>query len=341
MARFDTTPPSRDQRFSCPWWLRGSHLQSLWGPTFRSRALVQYVRERLDTPDGDELWLDHLPGGSPTTPHLLVLHGLEGSSYSPYVQGLMTLAFERGWRATAFNCRSCARDPGDTITWIPNRTSRLYHSGETGDFDFVVRTLQQREPKARMVAAGISMGGNVLLKWLGENPTQHSIVAAVSMSAPYDLGAGADHLERFVGRYYTRHFLQTLRAKLRHHAATFPQFAARIDLPRALRAQSFREFDEAATAPLNGFADADDFYERCSSIAFVERIATPTLCISAADDPLIPPSVMEQARHRFSASIEPLFTRHGGHVGFVGGPHPWSPRYWAEERMLEWLEHRL
>lgn len=292
----------------------------------------------METPDGDELWLDHVPGPI-TAPRLIVLHGLEGSSYSPYVQGLIALAQQHGWRATAFNCRSCARDPADTITWIPNRRPRLYHSGETEDFDCVVRYLRSLDDLP-MFAVGVSMGGNMLLKWLGEHPGQQAIAAAATISAPYDLAAGARHLESVLGRYYTLHFLQTLRAKLTHLVTAFPEQRARIDFERALTAQVFRVFDDAATAPLNGFRDAADFYAQCSSIEYVDKITTPTLCISAADDALIPRKILARARRRFSPAIEPLFTRNGGHVGFVDGPHPWAPRYWAEELVLEWLEHR-
>ncbi len=302
----------------------------------RSRRQVPFRRESIETPDGDELILDHVDG-SPGSPRLLVLHGLEGSSYSVYVQGLLAGARARGWRGVAVNFRSCARRPEDLTAWIPNRRPRLYHSGETSDLDFVVRRLSGEDPAAPLLAAGVSLGGNVLLKWLGENPGQNLVAAAAAISVPYDLGAGATHMDAAFGRFYVRVFLRTLRVKAADLAARFPEAARRIDLPRALATSSFRGFDDAATGPLHGFTGADDYYARSSSLGFVGRVATPTLCLSSKDDPFLPARILEEARVRASSSIDFLTTARGGHIGFVSG----SGRFWAEGTALDWMGRKL
>ncbi len=277
--------------------------------------------------------LDHVEGPA-GSPRLLVLHGLEGSSYSVYVQGLLGAAARRGWRATALNFRSCARNPARLRQTLPNRRPRLYHSGETSDLDFVVRTLAARDPAASFLAAGSSLGGNILLKWLGENGGQRMIASAAAVSTPYDLAAGSRHLESRFGRVYVRGFLATLRAKAFDVARRFPEAAARIDIPGVARSRTFWEFDDAATGPLHGFSGAADYYDRSSSIRYLEAIRTPTLCISSEDDPFLPASVLPQARAAASSSVQFLTTRRGGHVGFVSGA---SPRYWAEETVVAWL----
>ena len=353
-------PP--EESFRPAGWLPGAHLQTIWGRLTRSRRLVAFRRERVETPDGDELVLDHVdtlfdsgpsrrsapestrrfPAAGPASPAavVLVLHGLEGSSYSVYVQGILEAAARRGFRGVALNFRSCARDPRDLSRMLPNRRPRLYHSGETEDLDFAVRTLAAREPDAPLYAVGVSIGGNVLLKWLGERPEQSGVAAAVALSTPYDLSACADHLETPIGRLYVSSFLGTLRRKAIGAAERFPEAAARIDVSRTRRARSFREFDDAATAPLHGFSGADDYYRRSSSIAFLSRIATPTLCISSEDDPFLPAESLVSARAAAPGSVELRVTRRGGHIGFVAGSLPWRPSYWAEETAIEWLARR-
>jgi uncharacterized protein len=333
------THVSPDLFAPCPW-LPGPHLQTIWGNLTRSRRLVRYRRETWETPDGDELVLDRVDG-APDSPRLLVLHGLEGSSESVYVQGLMALAAARGWSGIALNFRSCARTPEDHAVWIPNRRPRLYHSGETTDLAFVLSRLASENagaPVSPFYAAGVSLGGNVLLKWLGENPEQRTVAAAAVISVPYDLGAGGKFMESGLGPFYARHLISTLKVKAVDLAARFPEAAAKLDLPRLERAKTFFEFDDAGTAPLHGFGGARDYYARSSSLGFVGRIRTPVLAISAADDPFLPESVLDEVSRAKSPSVELLVTRRGGHAGFVGGVL--RPRYWAEERVLEWLSTR-
>ena len=293
-------------------------------------------RESLETPDGDELLVDHVDG-APGSPRVLVLHGLEGSSNSVYAQGLLSEIRRRGWRGVAMNFRSCARDPGDLARMLPNRRPRLYHSGDTGDLDFLAKTLAAHESDVPLYAVGVSLGGNVLLKWLGETGAGAPVTAAVAISTPYDLAASARHLESRIGRVYTGRFLGTLKRKAMDTTHRFPETAQRIDLARTLRSRTFYEFDDAANAPLHGFAGADDYYTRSSSLAYVGGIARPVLCLSAEDDPFLPREALARARAAASAYVEFRVTPQGGHIGFVAGVRPWRPSYWGEEFAVAWL----
>jgi predicted alpha/beta-fold hydrolase len=319
--------------FSPAWFLPGPHLQTIWGRLARPRRLVQFRREVLQTPDGDDLVLDHLDAPTPSPIHFFLLHGLEGSSYSVYMQGVLAVIARHGFSATAMNYRSCARDPHHVLRMLSNKRPRFYHSGETGDFDFLVRTMAARHPEQRFAAFGASLGGNVLLKWLGEHPGQTTIAAAATLSTPYDLGAGARLLEQTAaGRFYVSRFLATLKPKIRR-----PDIIRLIDVPKALRARTFTQFDEAATGPLHGFSGAEDYYKRSSSIHFVGRITTPTLALNAADDPFLPADVLPRAQVAASSSVDFRVTKTGGHVGFITGDAPWRCRYWAEELVVQWL----
>jgi predicted alpha/beta-fold hydrolase len=321
--------------FRPAWWLPGAHAQTIWRRLGGPRRRLPFRRETLETPDGDGLVVDWLEG-EPGSPILVVLHGLEGSSFSGYTQLLLAAARRQGWRGAAMNFRSCARDPDRPQRMLPNRRPRLYHSGETEDLGYLLQSLSRREPGTALLSVGISLGGNVLLKWLGENPGQSVLRAAAAVSTPYDLAAGARHLERGWGRLYTAGLLRTLRVKAVETARRFPEAATRIDAARAGSARTFWEFDDAATAPLHGFAGADDYYRRSSSLGFLPSIGTPALCLSAEDDPFLPGDVARRARQAASPAVRFVLTERGGHVGFVTGS-PWTARFWAGEEAVRWL----
>lgn len=328
-----------DGNFRPAWWVRGAHLQTVWGRLARSRTQVPLRREALLAPDGDTLLLDHADVPVPeAAPELLILHGLEGSSHSVYAQGLLALAARAGLAASVLNFRFCARDLTDLSRTVPNARPRLYHSGETTDFDFVLRTLAARRGGPVLVA-GVSLGGNVLLKWLGEHPGEPLVAAAATLSVPYDLAAGDRHMSAFPATLYVRTFVKTLVPKAESLARRFPEAAARLDLPRARRAFTFREFDDAATAPLHGFAGADDYYARASSLPVLSRVAAPTLCVSALDDPFVPPESVEAARRAASPAVRFLVTARGGHAGWVAARGA-APYYWGEERAIAFLARR-
>ena len=241
----------------------------------------------------------------------------------------------------ALNFRSCARDLPDLGRNIPNRTPRLYHSGETTDFDHLVKSLVAAEPGVAHAAIGVSLGGNVLLKWLGENPGQAHVAAAATISVPYDLEAGARKLEQGLGPVYTATFLRGLRRKTRQLLRRHPEVADRFDAQRMRSARTFFAFDDAVTAPLHGFRSAKHYYDTSSSLNWVGRITTPTLCLSAEDDPFLPSSVLDRVAANASGAVRLVATRHGGHTGFIGGTSPLRVRYWAEERAAEFVAARL
>lgn len=314
------------------------HIQTIWGRLVRSRRQVEFERERLETPDGDELLVDHV--NTPGAPaRVLMLHGLEGSSYSVYVQGMARLASDHGLAVSAMNFRGCAREPDRLSRMIPNHRPRMYHSGETTDFAFVTRTMAEREPDMQRFAIGVSLGGNVLLKWLGENSTQTLVAGAVALSVPYDLKEGATHLEHGLGRIYAASFVRTLSVKAERVARLFPDAAKGMNVAGLRRATTFREIDDYATAPLHGFLDADDYWFRCSSLRVIDQIETPTLCVSAIDDPFLPPSVLDRVAAAKSEAVELVTTAAGGHIGFVAGT-PLRPHYWVEENAVRWIAER-
>lgn len=311
------------------WWLPGAHLPSIWGKKGRIQPAVHDRIERWTTPDDDHLSLARMGIIRPGVPHLLVLHGLEGTVRSNYAQGLMAQAGKRGWSADLMLFRSC--------DGVLNKARRLYHSGDTTDIDFVVRRLLSQYPDLDLRIVGVSLGGNVTLKWLGEQgdhlPT--NVTCAAGVSVPYDLAAGSRYLQRGLGPLYTAHFMKSLRAKTLEKLERYPDLC---DRGVAERAKTFWEFDGGVTGPVHGFVDAQDYYTRSSSLRFLDGIRRPTLLFSAFDDPFLPSSVLEEVR-KIAKSNDHLyleFTKLGGHVGWTEGP-PWSPRFYMEERVIGWL----
>jgi predicted alpha/beta-fold hydrolase len=302
--------------------LRNPHAQTVFGNFLRGPRRA-WRRERVETPDGDFLDLDWHDGatGAPT---VLLLHGLEGSSDSSYVLETARLVAGLGWSAVALNYRSCSGEP--------NRLAKSYNSGFIDDALFVA----QRLPRPRF-AVGYSLGGSILLNLLAQRGDQAGLAAAVAIGTPYDLAACAACIDsgRGMAVVYQQRFLRTLKAKALVKAARFP---GSLDARRIRAARSLRDFDDCVTAPLHGFADAADYYARCSTAGQVERIEVPTLLISAEDDPIAPartlPERVEASRH-----LHVLRARHGGHVGFAAG-RPWAPRWWAEEKAVAWLTER-
>jgi hypothetical protein len=284
--------------------------------------------ERWPTPDDDfvdVLRLDSSPG----RPRVFLLHGLEGTIRSHYVGGLLRMAQRRDWGADMLIFRGC----GDEL----NRAARFYHSGETTDLAYAVERVLSEFPAVPLVLVGVSLGGNVLLKWLGErgDALTERVRAAAVISVPFDLERGSRHISKGFSRIYERHFLRTLRRKALEKLGQFPGL---LDLAALGRARTLYDFDDAVTGPLHGFRDAHDYYTQSSALRFLDRIRRPTLMLSSRDDPFLPAAVLDEVIDvaRRNAYLEPEFSERGGHVGFVGGP-PWRPSYYAEERVGEFL----
>ncbi len=293
------------------------------GPTHR--------RERWITVDDDFLDLDFVDGPELRDDVLVVLlHGLEGSTSSGYMLEIARRLAEIGLASVGLNFRSCSGEI--------NRGRRLYHSGETSDLRFVIERLREQDPARRLAAAGVSLGGNVLLKYLGEDGSSAPLVAAAAWSVPFDLAAGARFMEHGFSRRYVGRLLRSLKAKVRMRRDEIGRF---LDLERTLRARTFWEFDDAATAPLHGFAGADDYYQRSSSSAFIPEITVPTVIIHSRDDPFLPADAIPETAMRANPAVAPMISDHGGHVGFVSGSSPVTPRFWAEAAIARWLGDHL
>lgn len=279
-----------------------------------------YRRERIETTDGDFVdfdWLD----GRPDAPVLVMFHGLEGCSRSHYASAVMKAAQARGWRAVVAHFRGCSGEP--------NRLPRAYHSGDADEIDWMLKTVRANT-RGRIFAVGISLGGNALLKWLARERTNAAevIAAAAAVSAPMDLMTAGDRLGQGINRLYGLHFLRTLKRKSLQKLARFPDLFQR---KRVTHAWTLRGFDDAFTAPVHGFRDADDYWTRASSKPELGHIRLPTLIVHAVNDPFLPGRYLPRA-DTLPESVECDFTAGGGHVGFVSGRFPGN---------LDWLPRRL
>lgn len=293
----------------------------------RRRLRPPLRRECLELPDGDFVDLDWTLYDS--GPIVILLHGLEGGNHSHYARGMLAALPRHGMRAVLMHFRGCSGEP--------NRLARAYHSGDTGDIDFLVRTLKAREPQTPLAAIGYSLGGNALLKWLGEQGAQAPIQCAAAVSVPFLLHDSARRLNSGVSRIYQRKLLRDLKASVLRKAGRLPLPFTKHELDSL---GSFHAFDDRVTAPLHGFRDAQHYYTTSSSRQFLNRIRIPTLIVHSADDPFMPASVIPESSE-LSDTIEFDLLRHGGHVGFVGGRLPWRPHYWLEDRIPVWLRRQL
>lgn len=310
--------------FRPAWWLPGPHAQTLWPVLCRRRPRLSLRRERLDLPDGDFLDLDWTPGDH--GPITLILHGLEGSSDSHYALGMLAAVRRRGWRGLVMHFRGRGGQP--------NRLARGYCAGDTADIAHVVDWLRQREPATPLAAIGYSLGGNVLLKWLGEAGSGAPLRAAAAVSVPFLLDTVARRLQRGMSRLYQFHLLGELKRSYR------AKFGSRTDgpVPLAMLAnlRDFHAFDDQVTAPLHGYAGVHDYYTRASCRPYLRRIRIPTLILHALDDPFMLPDAVPDTPE-LSPSVRLELSPGGGHVGFVAGRWPWRAEYWLERRIPAFL----
>ncbi len=309
--------------FRPAWWLPGPHLQTLWPTFFHPRPELPLKMERLELDDGDFLDLAWLRRERPR-PLILMLHGLEGSLHSHYAKPLMQRFDHAGFDVCFMHFRGCSGEP--------NRLNRGYHSGDTGDLRRVVAHIQTTQQRAIHGIVGVSLGGNVLLKWLGEEGEAAQVNRAAAVSVPYRLADAARRMNSGFSRIYQRHLLSRMRRKYLEKFATRP---APLDVD-VTTLRTFVQFDDRVTAPLHGFAGVEDYYRRSSSCQYLPAIRVPTLLIHACDDPFMYPDTAPTPDD-LPENVRLECAPHGGHVGFVGGRWPWRPRYWLDERLLQWF----
>lgn len=320
-----------ESEFKPAWWLMNAHGQTLYPTIMRHLTAPVDCMERIELPDGDFIDLAWAVNGlADDAPLVILLHGLGGSVQSIYAAGLMRVFNENGWRAMLMHFRGASHEP--------NRLPRAYHSGDTGDLDYLLRLLAQREPDTLKAVVGVSLGGNVLLKWLGERGSQTWIHAAVAISVPFQLRLVADKIGQGFSRIYQSYLLRSLRnVFMRKREVLSP------DLPDALvnvnQWRCFWTFDEKVTAPLHGFAHVHAYYRQASCHAYLCKIATPTLIIHALDDPFMTPDVIPE-ENDLSDQITLELSKRGGHVGFISGSFG-RPVYWLEERIPAHLHQQF
>lgn len=322
-------PTQHTQPYRAPWWLPSGHLQTLYAYFFAHRPKITYRRERWELADGDFIDLDWIDGDA-SQPLVVLFHGMEGSSKGHYAVSLMHTLAQQGWRGVVAHFRGCSGEP--------NRLPRAYHSGDTAEIDMVLRMLRARSPNAPLYAVGVSLGGNALLKWLGESgeAARQIVDGAAALSPPFDLAKAAASLDRGFSRHsYTHNFLRTLRAKALDKMTThrLPLAAAALR-----RARTFREFDEHFTAPLHGFRGADDYWRRASCKPWLNSIAVPTLIVHARNDPFLPPSAIPTTPE-LSPLVSLELSNSGGHVGFVSGPFPGRLDWWPQRVVTFFNDH--
>lgn len=302
-----------------PWCLNG-HSHTIFTSLLTRPLHVNYKRTQIDTPDGDLLELDLLEN-HPNSPVSILLHGLEGSSGRYYIQNLARQLYDTGHTVAALNFRSC----GSGL----NSKRRFYHSGETEDLDTVSQWLEQKYPGSVQLAAGFSLGGSVLLNYLKRYNSGCRIRSFAAVSVPYDLYRGSVNLQSGFNRVYDYRFLRSLKKKLELKRRRFN------DLPR-FRGSTLFEFDDQITAPIHGFIDAEDYYNRCSSAFFMDQIRTPGLLLHSKADPLCPFEYTPVQSIRDNPFLHTVFTDRGGHVGF------WSlPPGWVEQTITHYFNHFL
>jgi uncharacterized protein len=312
-------------RFKSSWWLPGGHSQTLW-PVLTRRVPLDARTERLELPDGDFARLDWVGRRGPI---VIVLPGLQGDIESAYVRGLLRECESRGWRGVLLNYRGHGE---------PNRQMRSYHCGMTTDLHHLVHRLAEREPNTPIGIVGYSVGANISLKWLGECGQRGQtlpVAAVVGVSAPFHLGVVARKIERGFSRVYQWYLLRSLR---RDVARKMEAMGDNFGLTRRelRRLNTFFKFDDRISGPWHGFRDAEDYYAKTRSDVLLSHVTVPTLIVNAHNDPLVPAHLIPRPCD-VSDNVTVELTNGGGHLGFVSGRWPWSPRFWLDTRVPEFL----
>lgn len=311
-----------------PLFLRNGHVNTFFSSVMRKLEEVCYERERILTPDQDFIDLDWSRVANSRN-CVVLSHGLEGSSRSPYIQGMVSFFNSLGWDAVCWNHRGCSGEP--------NKTEKLYHSGCSEDLDTVLKWIQSRFTYDNLSLIGFSLGGNVILKYLGETGRNimSQVRSAVCFSVPCDLKDSAEKLATPSNQMYMRVFLRSLKKKLEEKLRSFPGL---FSFEAFEHIKNFFQFDEHFTAPLHGYENAEDYYKQCSAKGYLESIAIPTLLVSAKDDPMLGTSCFPIEEARKSENLYLELPEHGGHAGFCSGSA--TGIFWSEQRAAEFIREK-
>jgi predicted alpha/beta-fold hydrolase len=318
--------------FKPPWWATNRHVQTIYPRFFKRRAKIKIRHQRLPLPDNDFVNLAWIGEPNAAKGIVALFHGLEGSINSHYAHDMAANLQEQGYLVVLMHFRGCGGEQ--------NLRPRAYHSGETEDAWYFLNWLEQQYPALKKVAIGYSLGANMLLKLLGEQVQQNILQAAVAISPPFRLEQCAASIDQGFSRFYQSYLLKSMVNNLLTKMQTIDyEDRLQITQEQAKKLKNFREFDEHVTAPVHGFANADDYYQRCSAVNFLKNIITPTLILHAIDDPFMNQEVLPR-EDELSANVRLEISEKGGHVGFMQGS-PWQPRIWTHRRVNDFIVNFL
>lgn len=326
--------PDHTETFNAPWWLRNAHLQTILAKYFSPKTATTSTAEIFTLPDGDHLqlnWSEPL-AATEQRPLVILLHGLAGDIHSHYIQGLFAALAQQQTPCVLMHFRGCNGEP--------NKLARAYHSGDTADLAAVIAMLQHRLPRMPLQAVGFSLGANVLVKYCGEQGAANPLQAAVAICPPLSLAACARRINQGVSKLYQRYLLKRLKQATLQKLRSHPDFPLHISPRQVMAVSSIAEFDELYTAPIHGFLNATEYYQRASGKAYLKHIRIPTLVIHAKDDPFLSDAVIPTA-NELSATVQYQLCQHGGHVGFVSGKHPFKPVFWLNQRIVAFLRQNM
>ncbi|WP_404824205.1 hydrolase [Pseudoalteromonas peptidolytica] len=321
------TMTTSDLTFKPAWWMRNRHAQTILPRFFRPRLHVPVNYETLETPDDDFLELAWAKHGDRNAPLVVVLHGLEGNINSFYAKGLLKSLVSTGFDAVLMHFRNCSREA--------NRQPRAYHSGETSDLGYFISTLKTRFPKRPLFAVGFSLGGNVLAKYLGESKTHSGLEAGVAVSAPYHLSSSCQVIRKSCFKLYQKYLLDRMKKSFSRKLDVI-QSQINIDQEALRNINDLWQFDDKITAPLHGFAGAEDYYAQASAQPYLSDITTPTLIIHAEDDPMLSAQAVPTLA-QVNSAVTLAVSQQGGHVGFISGKNPLKPQFWLESVIPQYL----
>lgn len=329
----DQIRPVQTISFQPAWWLKNAHLQTIFAKYFSPKQPLNTEAEIFSLPDGDEVQLNwlHSKSSCDSAPVVILLHGLAGDINSHYIQAMLAQCDTLSWTAVLLHFRGC--------NGKPNKLPRAYHSGDTADAALVISEVKRRYPNRPLVAVGFSLGGNVLLKYCGEQVVNNPLSAAVAVCPPLLLSACAKRINTGSSKLYQRYLLERLKRSTLAKLEQFTDFPLPLTPQQVRGFSSIEQFDEHYTAPIHGFLNAQDYYQQASCKAFLRHICIPTLIIHAKDDPFLSDDVIPQT-NELSPHIHYELTSGGGHVGFVSGS-PLKPKFWLSQRVPQFINEQL